>query len=464
MELLIVIFAIAGLVWSLVLLRRGGLLGVCLAVLVVAACAGYHFLRFAAGPFPMTLDRLLLVVLCGLYAVYRLKGWADPKPLDRADAAVLVFVVLLTLNTLAHDWRYNDFQPLSDLVFYFWAPLTLYWIARQSALSPARVRWFHVALAVFSIYLALLAVAESAGASALIVPRYIVTQNRIDWGWRAQGPFMSPPTNGLYLGLALCAWMMLWPRAGRRTRIAILAAMGLVLLGVYLTLTRACWLGAVLGIWSILLLALPRQRRVAFVTCSVLAAAVALPLVGGKLIGFKRGKNLDANVTAKSAELRPIIAALEWDVFSAEPLFGCGYGNYLKVNKDFVRNTHSDLPLAVGKTYAHHNMFLAVLTETGVTGMACYLAMFGLWSLNAWRLWCDRSQPLEYRQQGLLWLGYVANLVALGLFHNANLDLNIALLTFLLAGLTQGTAATARRTGVAPQPVLPSVVRRAAGW
>jgi len=427
-------------------------MGACLAELLVAACLGYHFYRFTLGPFPMTADRVLLVVLCGLYLVYRYKGWADPKPPDRADFALLVFLVVLTLNTLAHDWRYKDYQPLSGLLFYFWMPAAVYWIARQSPLTPARLRLFRVVLAVFSLYLALLALAEIAHASALIFPRYILTTKVADWGWRAQGPFLSPPTNGLYLGMALCVWMMFWPRAGRLARAGILAAMALVFCGVYLTLTRACWMGAALGVWVVVLLALPPRRRLALVTCSVLAGAVALPIAGGKLVGFKRGPHESARITALSAELRPTIAALEWDVFKDHALFGCGYGNYLKVNAEYVRSTQSDLPLDSAKGYSHHNMFLAILTETGVTGFACYLAVLGLWSYNAFRLWRRRDLPLEARQQGLVFLGYMANLAVLGLFHNANVDLCIALLTFLTAGVTQGTLAAARRSAVAPQP------------
>ena len=450
MEILIAILGIAGLVWALVIVRRGGLLGACLAELLVAACLGYHFCRFAAGPLPMTADRVLLVVLCVVYLVYRLKGWADPKPPGAADFALLVFLGVLTLNTFMHDWRYKDYQPLSELVFYFWLPAAIYWIARQSALTPARLRLVYVVLAIFSVYLALTALAEVQHASALVFPKYILTTKVADWGWRAQGPFLSPPTNGLYLGMALCAWMMFWPRAGRLGRAALLAAMGLVLLGVYLTLTRACWMGALLGVWVVLVLALPRHWRTGLVACSVLLAAVAVPIASSNLVGFKRGPHQTADVTALSARLRPTIAALQWNVFTHHPLFGCGYGNYQKVNVDYVRDTQSDLPLESVKGFSHHNMFLAILTETGITGFACYLAVLGFWSYGAFLLWRRRDLPLEARQQGLLWLGFMANLAVLGLFHNANADLNIAMLTFLMAGVTQGTLAAARRPAAAP--------------
>lgn len=440
MDVLIVIFAAAGLVWALAFLQRGGLLGGCLAELLAAACFGYHFHRFMVGPVPMTVDRLLLAVLCGLYLVYRWKGWADPKPAGRADFALLVLLVVLTLNTLAHDWRYNRLQPVSDLVLCFWVPAAVYWIARQSRLSDTRLRMFRNVLAAFSLYLALTAIAEALELSALTFPGYITAGGYAGWQGRAKGPFLSPPTNGLYLGASLCVWMTYWAGAGRLGRAGVLAAFALVAAGLYLTLTRACWLGALLGVWVVLALALPARRRVGFVTVSVLAGAL-LAATGGRLIGFQRGPAETAHVTEQSARLRPVIAALEWTAFTRHPLFGCGYGNYEKVHLEYLRNTRSDLPLDVAKGISHHNMFLAVLSETGLTGLACYLAVFGLWAAGALRLWRDRALPLLRRQQGLLCLGYLANLLVVGVFHNANIDVHIALLTFLMAGVTQGAAA-----------------------
>ena len=39
--------------------------------------------------------------------------------------------------------------------------------------------------------------------------------------------------------------------------------------------------------------------------------------------------------------------------------------------------------------------------------------MLELWTRNAWLLWRRRDLPLEWRQQGLLCLGFMANLAAL---------------------------------------------------
>ncbi len=54
-------------VWGIVFYRQVGLLGGCLAVLLVGSCLGHPFYHVNAGPIPITADRLLLgVVLADL--------------------------------------------------------------------------------------------------------------------------------------------------------------------------------------------------------------------------------------------------------------------------------------------------------------------------------------------------------------------------------------------------------------
>ena len=459
MGVVLAIFGIAGLIWGLVLVRRGGLLSLCLAELLVAACLGYQFFHLAASPMPITADRVLMVALCGVYGIYRLMGWADPKPLDGADLATLLFVAVLTLNTFAHDWTYNQRQPLSDLVFYCYQPLVLYWVARQSALGERELRLFRAVLACLGLYLAFTALAEMHDVRSLIFPKYIVATSATEWLGRARGPFLSPPTNGLFLGTSLAVWTMYCAGANRLVRLPVLGGMGTILVGVYYTLTRACWMGSLLGVWVVLFFVLPRRWRLSFAACSLLLTAVALPLASRGLVAFKREKYLSAEETARSASLRPIIAAVEWRIFLDHPLFGCGYGNYPKVSKAYLRDPESELPLERARGFVHHNMFLAVLTDTGLTGLASYLAMLGWWSLHAWRLWSDSRLSMAARQHGLFWFAYLANFVTLGMFHNVNADLSIAQLTFLSAGIVQGSFAAARRS-LAPRLVDAAVPAR----
>ena len=43
---------------------------------------------------------------------------------------------------------------------------------------------------------------------------------------------------------------------------------------------------------------------------------------------LKRDVNLDASASADSAELRPILAKVAWNMFLDRPLLGCGFGQY----------------------------------------------------------------------------------------------------------------------------------------
>ena len=72
--ILIVVLLVAA-VWGGVVFLRGGLLGGCLLVLLAGTCFGHPFFNLPAGPVPLTVDRLLwliLLVLCWPLAVLAL--------------------------------------------------------------------------------------------------------------------------------------------------------------------------------------------------------------------------------------------------------------------------------------------------------------------------------------------------------------------------------------------------------
>jgi hypothetical protein len=103
-ELLLVIAATAGLLWTGVVFLRGGLVGGALLVLLAGSCFGHPFFNVRLEPLPLTSDRLLLAVLSAQYFLYRRWGWTDPKPLARADYLLGAFLLVLAVSTLTHDF------------------------------------------------------------------------------------------------------------------------------------------------------------------------------------------------------------------------------------------------------------------------------------------------------------------------------------------------------------------------
>lgn len=98
-------------VWGIVLFRQVGLLGGCLAVLLIGSCFGHAFFHTAVGPFPVTADRFLLGILLAAYLLYRYWGRVDAKPVDTIDLLLIAFIAAIVFSTLTHDWRADGCVP-----------------------------------------------------------------------------------------------------------------------------------------------------------------------------------------------------------------------------------------------------------------------------------------------------------------------------------------------------------------
>jgi len=441
------LLAIGGLVvlfWVGIVSGRGGLVGTSLLVLVAGSVFGHAFFNIPGGPVPITSDRLLLVVLCAQYVVYRRWGWADPKPLARTDYLLGAFLLTVLFSTITHDFRAHRMAPLSQYIFFFLMPAAMYWIARQTEWTERSARWLFGALGVFGIYLALTAVAENRGAWAFVFPRYIASPQFEEFFGRARGPFLNPAANGIFMGTGLCAALMFWPSINRQTKLVWLGLVPLFALGVYCTLTRSAWMGFGLALMTVLALSLPRVWRPMVLGSAAVAAALVLIVGWDSLMTFKRDKDLDASLTAESAKLRPILATVAWHMFLDRPLLGCGYGQYLEECRPYLSDRSTDLPLEKVRPFVQHNVLLALLAETGILGMGLYMALLFAWALNAWRLRNERVGPLWPRQMGLLFLATLGGYLVNGMFQDVSIIPMVNMLLFYIAGATTGLSLTSR--------------------
>ena len=258
MDFLILVFGLALLVWAIVLLRQGGLLAGSLVVLAAGICLGHPFFNVSVGPLPITVDRILLGGLFALTLACRACGWIGPIRWTRADFALAGLFAVLAASTLTHDWHLFKSQPLANLLFLYGLPLVMYWIVRQVPVSERAITGMFVAVAIFGVYLAVTAIAETHQLWFLVWPRYIASPEFVEFLGRGRGPLLNPAGAGILQGLCLSATLLLWPRLNRRGQFVLLALLPLLAWGIYCTLTRSAWLGAGLGMLVIVGLALPR--------------------------------------------------------------------------------------------------------------------------------------------------------------------------------------------------------------
>jgi len=438
MELLATITAACVLVWTGVILLRGGPLAGCLMFMAVATCLSTEFLSFNVGTVRLTIDRVFWGVVMLLYLIWRQRGWTEPKPLQAADKAALALVAYLTVRTLLTDPHGTGLTPVVNLVLWYIMPLGIYWVVRQMRIDRPQNTMILTCLTLFGIYLAITVIAERFGVYSLVYPRYIVTSmtdKTAEFVGRGRGPLLHPIITGIQLAACFSAALMFWPRCGRFGRCGLLLTSLVFALAFYSTMTRSVWMGAGLGLVVIVGLSMPLNWRAPVLGVAVLLTGVFAAANWEQFVAFKRDKNLTARETADSVTLRPVMARVAWLMVLDRPLWGCGFGQYLPEHKNYLADRSSELVLEKCRPYSPHNLLFGIVTETGLVGLGLFLALLALWGYDAWQLWRAAEAPLWVRQQGLFFLALLSVYLVNGMFHHIALVPMSNILLFFAAGM-----------------------------
>ena len=407
-------------------LHLGGVL-----VLLVGSVFGAEFFNIST----ITLDRLLLAYLVVV------AGWAwlmERENLRRPngmDLAVVGVIGILALSTVLHDFSYSEGLPLSRLIFFYCLPFALYMVVRTAKLNQLDLVLITTVLGGLAVYLALIAIAETRYFHAVIFPRFIVDSETTEFLGRGRGPFLNPVSNGLFLIAGFCSVCFWWPKSSKRVKLFVLAAAFLVAIGVYCTLTRSVWMSLFLIIGIGCWITTNTSQKGMLVVAGTIAAIVAVPVLGDKLVSFKRDKEVTIEQMSQSAQLRPLFLSVATRMFVDRPLFGCGFGQYGKEKYPYLQDAYSGQPLSKTKEYLQHNVFLAYLTETGIVGLSMLLLMLGVMARSAWLLWINRERPLEQRQFGLLLAAVLISYCVNGMFHDTSIIPMANYLLLFVAGI-----------------------------
>jgi O-antigen ligase len=438
MEILAAIAAACLLVWTGVLLLRGGPLAGCLLFLAAATCFSSDFLNINAGPMKLTIDRIFWAVVMLLALVWRQRGWSDLKPLRAADWLALALVGYMAVRALLTDPHGTGLTPLVNLVLWYVMPLGIYWTMRNTRIDRRQNAMILACLTFFGLYLAVTVIAERFEIYALVYPRYIVTSmadKTAEFVGRGRGPLLHPIITGIQLAACFSAALMFWPRVVRLGRCGVVLATVCFALAFYSTMTRSVWMGAGLGLVVIIGASMPSSWRAPVLGMVVLLAGIFAVADWDNLVAFKRDKHLTARETADSVTLRPVMAQVAWLMILDRPIFGCGFGQYLPEHLNYLADRSTDLVLEKSRPYSPHNLLFGIVTETGLVGLGLFLALLSAWSYDAWKLWCRASAPLWARQQGLFFLAVLSAYLVNGMFHHIALIPMSNLLLFFTAGM-----------------------------
>jgi O-antigen ligase len=296
------------------------------------------------------------------------------------------------------------------------------------------------------VYLAFTAICEVTECWSLVFPRYIADPNfGIHFG-RGRGPDLNSVSLGVFLtACAMCAWLLL-PQVRRRwQQLAILAAMPLMALGVLLTFTRSAWIGFAAAAMVVAEFQMPRRWRMPAVGCGVLAGMLIACLSWNQLVGIQRdGTAADAE---HSVDQRASFAYVSWQMVCDHPIMGVGFGRFYDAKLPYLSDRRQNIELESIRGLHHHNTLLSVLTETGMVGLAAFIAVIVAWARCAWKL-ATSAESTWVRTHGVLMIAIVANYLCSAAFHDLTLLPSQELLLFVMAGLTVNLHQVAFGTGL----------------
>lgn len=443
MEFLIFIALITVSVWGMVALkfstsftRRFGLIPLIgFLVILMGSVFNYDFFHLSGGPIPVTLDRVMLVGLVGVFAWQFMHRKENLRRLNSVDIGVLMLTGVITLSTVMNDFTFLGNMPASRLLFFNLLPLVLYMVMRHARLGDNDLKLISLGFVGLGLYLAITAIAETRGLGGIVFPRFIMNPEFEEFLGRGRGPFLNPVSNGICMVVCLCCMWMWFPSSSIRRKVLIVMLAGLMCLGIYSTFTRSVWMGLVFAAAIVVFMPAPQAYKGAMIVVASLLLMCLAPVLIDKVFSFKRDTNVSVEDMENSARLRPMFVTVATRMVADRPFLGVGFGQYARAKYPYLQDPYSTEPLSMTKTYMQHNIFLAYVTETGLLGLSALLLMMTLLFRAAWTTWRDLRLSFWKRQFGLLLIAMLANHCVNGMFHDVSIIPMENMLLFFLAAL-----------------------------
>jgi putative inorganic carbon (hco3(-)) transporter len=332
---------------------------------------------------PGPIDRV--VIFAGIIAVF-------VRPLLHSDAPrvsvrrvhwLLALLVVYAVASAAAANTIHQHAAVFELLDRLGIVPFLLFLVAPAAFATERQRMILLGtLSVVGAYLGATAFFEMVGPHSLVFPKFIMNPALGIHDGRARGPSM--------FACAVAAAMLVPKVRGRGVRAALLAVIGLCLLGLVLTLTRQVWAGAAVGA-VLAALASPRLRR--YVPVAIVGLAV---FVGAAMVAVP---GLQAKLSTRATAQKPVWDRLNSDaaalrMFESHPLLGYGWGTFPVVSPRFY-HVAANYPLS--SVAEVHNVVLSNAAELGIVGVVLWLVVLvvamtapfrrrGPPSLEPWRL------------------------------------------------------------------------------
>ncbi len=200
---------------------------------------------------------------------------------------------------------------------------------------------------------------------------------------RAETPSLGYNGLGTTLAIAVVLLLGLSLDGPRRRRLLYVTAFAVVAIGLVLTWSRGAWLGAILGLGTLLVVTANRRLWVG-VLAAVVVLAAATPIIGPRW--HWHVTRLRDVAVAEGPFSRIAIWKVVPRIIADHPVLGTGLGTFASAYGRYAGESPSEAPPTA------HDIFLNFAVETGVLGLAALLYFLGT-GTRALVRWYKRSPP-----------------------------------------------------------------------
>ena len=335
------------------------------------------------GFFVLSPPRIIFLVAVLAYLLsFLVRG--EPVRFDRKIFWLLLAVVVyFGINAHVAGWtsgvaRYRT-APYFRYIGSVLMPFVMLWLVYNGTRAEHHAAWpFILASAYgwYALYLGYLQFAWINGAEwapALIWPKYITDPMHGIHVARGRGAFRGAGAQATFLVMLFYMNLYSMRHVRGAHRMALIVQTVMIPPAIFFTGIRAGYVsflvcGVVWCLWG------ARMRmgklKLAAITLLLIGATMAL---WPYLSGTERKRGGVAQMGPVRA--RQILAAQAWQTLQSHPWFGVGFGHWVEYQVQMKRDpaTLAGMPLFM---VSQHNLFLTVVSETGVIGLVAMVAIF----------------------------------------------------------------------------------------
>lgn len=392
--------------------------------------AFFEVLPAVAGGFTFAKIGGILLALAWL-ATLTVRGRGSRAFVAEHPLATTLLLAFLGWVAISAAWAESPSSTLATLPRY--GPnVFLFFIVYTAVRDRRHVVWLLVAFVIGSSIAALYGIARPPSQTSLRGDRI--------------GGIVGDPNelaSVLIVGLVLAVTLTGILRRHTLARGATAAAAMLLLLGVLLTLSR----GGLLALVVVMIVAIFNAGR--WRPAAVLLAVLAVAGAVGYFSTFASPVARARVTTAGTGSGRTGLWTIGWRMVEAHPVDGIGAGNFAVSSVHYLLRPGT-IPsdyLVVDIPQVAHNVYLQLLAETGVIGLALFLGTVGIGlagAIGAARAFRARGDPsMELVARGVLTAQ--AGILAADFFISAQYNKQL----WILLALGPALLALARRPGVA---------------